>query len=164
MKIFGLVFALMLTGCGYYPVAHYSKKALGDSVYVSLKVNLANTENSVELKDILNKAVVSRFQTKLVSKEEADTVLYLELKNASDTSIATNTNGFTTFYRVNVEILFSYKNSFGKESSFTNSAYYDYAVSLEDPLVTYSNRIDAIREASLQCIDRFLVQMAYEGR
>lgn len=164
MKNLFLALVLFFMGCGYYPVSHYSKKSLGDLVYVDLRINLANTENSVELKDILNKAIVARFQRRLAEKDQADSIINLFLRTASDTSIATDTNGFTTFYRVNVEIVFNYENRFGKKGEFVNVAYSDYAVSLEDPLITYSNRLEAIKEASIQCIDKFLAQMAYEGR
>lgn len=164
MKIIFVFFIVILCGCGYKPVAHFSKKALGDSVYVSLKVNVANTESSVEIKDLLNKLIATRFQKKLVEKQEADTIINLEILNVTDTSIATNTDGFTTFYRVNIRVKFEFKNQKKETKLFYNSAYQDYAVSLEDPLITYNNKLEAIREASSQCIDSFLTQIAYQGK
>ncbi|CBG40261.1 LPS assembly lipoprotein LptE [Helicobacter mustelae] len=167
MNFFAIAFVLLsffLSGCGYQPIAHYAKKALGDSIFVNLKMNLANPENSIEIKDMVNRAIIAKFQNRLASRDEASTTLTVELQNVTDTSIATNTDGFTTFYRVNIQIAFLYKNHLGKEGDFVNSAYFDYAVSLEDPLITYMNRLDAIRQASLQCIDRFLTQIAHEGK
>lgn len=164
MRIFALIFALFFVGCGYKPVAYFSKKALGDGVYVALKVNVANTENSVEIKDLLNQLIVSRFQRKLVDKKDADTIIKLEITDVSDSSIATNTDGFTTFYRVTIRVKFEYDNRLKQSKVFYNTAYQDYAVSLEDPLITYNNKLEAIRDASSQCIDRFLTQIAYQGK
>ena len=155
---------LFISGCGYAPIAHYSQKALGNSVYIDLKINAANTENSVALRDLLNKVVVMRFQKELKNKEEADSVIYVEMTNIQDQSIATNSDGFTTFYRVNLTLSFKYSNRTHKETQFSNSAYYDYAVSLEDPAVTYENRLDAIEQATIQCVDKFLSQVAYQGK
>ncbi|WP_104698070.1 MULTISPECIES: LPS assembly lipoprotein LptE [unclassified Helicobacter] len=164
MRILTLIFMLLFTGCGYKPVAHFSKKALGDGIYVSLKVNVANTESSVEIKDLLNQLVVTRFQRKLVDKKDADTIINLEIMEVTDNSIATNTDGFTTFYRVTVRVRFEYDNRVDQSKVFYNTAYQDYAVSLEDPLITYNNKLEAIRDASNQCIDKFLTQIAYQGK
>lgn len=164
MKIFLFFVMLLFSGCGYKPVAHFTKKALGDSVYVSLKINAANTESSVEIKDLLNKLIATRFQKRLVEKSEADTIINLEILNVTDTSIATNTDGFTTFYRVSIRTKFEYINKIKEKKIFYNNAYQDYAVSLEDPLITYNNKLEAIREASNQCVDSFLTQIAYQGK
>ncbi|RDU74023.1 hypothetical protein CQA57_03495 [Helicobacter anseris] len=164
MKFVFVVFLILFSGCGYKPVAHFAKRALGDSIYVSLKVNVANTESSVEIKDLLNKLIATRFQKNLVEKQEADTIVNLEILNVTDTSIATNTDGFTTFYRVNIRVKFEFTNQKKETKLFYNSAYQDYAVSLEDPLITYNNKLEAIKEASNQCIDSFLTQIAYQGK
>ena len=164
MKALVLAFLMLFGGCGYYPVAHFVKKALSDNLYVALKVNSANTENSVEIKDLLNKLIVSRFQKNLVSKDDADTIITIEITSVTDSSIATNSDGFTTFYRASIRVKFLYKNKRGDEREFYNSAYQDYAVSLDDPLITYANKLEAIKEASNQCIDRFLTQIAYQGK
>ena len=69
-----------------------------------------------------------------------------------------------TLARAKIRVKFLYKNKRGDEREFYNSAYQDYAVSLEDPLITYANKLEAIKEASNQCIDRFLTQIAYQGK
>lgn len=165
MRCFLFLIALVFCGCGYAPVAHYSQNALGNSVYIDLKVNLANTENSVQLRDLLYKVMVARFQKEIKGKEEADSIISVVIKHISDTSIATDKNGFTTFYRANITIEFDIKNKGTRQSKvLTNSAYYDYAVSLADPTITYNNRLEAIAEAGGQCIDRLISQIAYYGK
>lgn len=165
--LFTLLFLLtlmILQSCGYFPIAYYAQRAFGDSVYVKLIVSLSNPENSVQFKDSLNKAVVARFQNRLASEEEADSVVIIELVGVEDTSIATNEQGFTTFYRVNVDVAYVYENKKGSKKSFTNSGYYDYSVSLENPLTTYNNRFYAISQALEQTIDKFITQVSYQGK
>ena len=41
-------------GCGYKPMSYFANKALGDKVYVKLKINLENPEESVRIKDMIN--------------------------------------------------------------------------------------------------------------
>ncbi|PAF51036.1 LPS assembly lipoprotein LptE [Helicobacter sp. 13S00477-4] len=159
-----LIIFIILTSCGYMPSAYYAQKILGNSIYVKLIVNLANPENSVQFKDSLNKAIVSRFQNKLASEQEADSIITIEITNITDTSIATNEQGFTTFYRATVYVTFSYDDKKGIKKSFKNSGYYDYAVSLENPLTTYNNRYYAIEEALDQTIDKFISQVSYQGK
>lgn len=159
-----LFVSVVLQGCGYLPTAYYAQRAFGDSVYIKLIVNLANPESSVQFKDSLNRAVIARFQNRLASEEEADSVVTIDLSDVHDTSIAINEQGFTTFYRVNVEVTYAYENKKGSKNVFTNSGYYDYSVSLENPLTTYNNRFYAISQALDQTIDKFITQVSYQGK
>ncbi|PAF53969.1 hypothetical protein BKH42_03100 [Helicobacter sp. 13S00482-2] len=155
---------LFFYGCGYLPSAYYAQKVLGDSVYVKLIVNLPNPENSVQLKDILNRAIISRFQNTLTSQKDADSIITIEITDVSDTSIATNEQGFTTFYRATAYVTFTYKNKRGQSKTFKNNGYYDYSVSLENPLTTYNNRFYAIEQATSQTVDKFITQVSYQGK
>lgn len=157
-----LLICSFLCGCGYKPMAYYANKALGDRVYVQLKVNLENTEESVKIKDIVNEAIISRFHSRVTNKKEADSVLEVEVKNVQDTIIGTNAQGFATFYRVFVYLTFKFDHN-GKAHSFENQGYYDYAVSLGSPTITYNNRSTAIVEAARQSIDKFISQIGYSA-
>ncbi|RDU71985.1 hypothetical protein CQA66_05705 [Helicobacter aurati] len=141
-------------------MSYYANKALGNKVYVKLELNLENTEESVQIKDIVNEAIASRFHSQLSSLEDCDTVLEVYVQNIQDNVIATNSQGFATFYRIYMNIRFSF-NRDGKNFTFTNPGYYDYASSLLNPIATYNNRSSAILEASKQSIDRFISQVGY---
>ena len=93
------ILLLLFKGCGYKPISAYAQNALGDSIYVKLIVNLPNPENSVEFKDLMNRLVVQRFQSRLASEKDADSIIIIEITNVTDTSITQNKEGFTTFYR-----------------------------------------------------------------
>lgn len=159
-KFIVVLMVLFIASCGYKPMSYYANKALGDKIYVKLELNVENTEESVQIKELINEAIVSRFHSKISSFQESDTVLEINVNRIQDSIVATNSQGFATFYRVNVDIRFKFSRN-GKDFVFTNSGYFDYANSLVNPIVTYNNRSNAILEASKQSIDRFISQVGY---
>ncbi|WP_187858107.1 LPS assembly lipoprotein LptE [Helicobacter pylori] len=158
------ILLLLFKGCGYKPIAAYTQNALGGSVYVQLIVNMPNPENSVEFKDLMNRLVVQRFQNRLASEKDADSIIIIEITNVTDTSITQNKEGFTTFYRATVFVNYTYDNKRGVRKTFQDSGYYNYAVNLQDPLNTYNNRYYAINQAVEQTWTKFVAQIAYEGK
>ncbi|CRF40312.1 LPS assembly lipoprotein LptE [Helicobacter ailurogastricus] len=155
---------LLLGGCGYQPIANFADKVLGKGVFVRLVVNLPNPKNSVAFKDLLNRVVVQRFQNTLTTEKQADSIITIEMKRVIDTSISQNKEGFTTFYRVTVYVTYTYDNKKGTTKTFEDNGYFNYAVSLQDPLVTYNNRLYAIGQALQQTLTQFVSQIAYEGK
>ena len=155
---------ILLSGCGYLPSSVLAQKALGNSVFVKLNINLPNPENSVELKDEFNKTIVSRFQNKIADSNNSDSIITINIDKITDTHIAVSSDGFTTYYRVQVFTTYIYDDKKGNKTSVSNSGFFDYNVSLDSPLVTYNNRYYAINQAFLQTIDKFVAMMAYEGQ
>lgn len=154
---------VFVSGCGYLPSSVLAQKALGNTVFVKLNINLPNPENSVELKDEFNKIIVSRFQNKLADSNQSDSVITIDIDKITDTHIAVSSDAFTTYYRVAVFTTYTYDDKKGNKTSVSSSGFFDYNVSLDSPLVTYNNRYYAINQAFLQTIDKFVAMMAYEG-
>ncbi len=153
---------LFICSCGYKPMAYYANKALGNKVFVKLVVNLENPEESVKIKDMVNEAIASRFHSRTTNKDEADSILEVNVENIQDTIIGTNAQGIATFYRVFVNLSFKFKHN-DKTHAFINTGYYDYASSLGSPTITYNNRSTAIIEAAKQSLDRFISQIGYSA-
>lgn len=153
---------LCLNSCGYKPMAFFANKALGDRVCVKMRLNLENTEESIRIKDTINEAIYTRFHAQVVDEKEADTILNVDVQNIKDAIIATNAQGFATFYRVYITIRYTFTRG-EKTFNFVNPGYYDYAASLSSPLTTYNNRTVAIIEAAKQSIDRFISQVGYSA-
>ncbi|WP_104683198.1 LPS assembly lipoprotein LptE [Helicobacter felis] len=160
--LIGLIF--ILGACGYKPIATFAENALGQGIFVRLVVNLPNPRNSVQFKDMLNRIIVQRFQNTLTSEEKADSIITIEITRVIDTSISQNQEGFTTFYRATAYVDYTYDNKKGVVKKFSDSGYYNYAVSLQNPLTTYNNRLYAISQALTQTLTQFVVQIAYEGK
>ncbi len=160
--IFYILISIFIISCGYKPMSYYANKALGEKVYVKLEINLENTEESVRIKDAINEAIISRFHSRVVDKNEADSILNVRVQNIQDSIIGTNAQGFATFYRVFTYIVFEFYYN-GKKFSFSNPGYYDYAASLNNPITTYENRSNAIMEAARQSLDKFISQVGYSA-
>lgn len=143
-------------------MAYFANKALGDKVCVKMQSNLENIEESVRIKDTINEAIYTRFHSRIVDESEADTILNVNVENIKDGIIATNSQGFATFYRVYVTIRYTFNHN-DKTFSYVNPGYYDYAASLTSPLTTYNNRSTAIIEAAKQSLDRFISQVGYSA-
>lgn len=152
--------ALIFSGCGYYPMSYFVKKSLGENIYVESVVNLSDPENSLIAKDALNQAIAQKFHLKLVAKSEADTIIRTEITDVSVDSIADNDAGFANFYRASVYINFEYTDKNGNAHKFRNYGFYDFPVDVVST-ITDENRFNAIKEASISAIDKFVAQASF---
>lgn len=158
--LFALLIAIFLAGCGYYPMSYYTKQNLGENIYVEAVVNLADPENSLIAKDALNQAIAQKFHLRLVAKSEADTIIRTEITSVSVDSIADNDAGFANFYRASVNISFEYTDKKGNARKFSNYGFYDFPVDVIST-ITDETRFNAIKEASISAIDKFIAQAAF---
>lgn len=157
-----LIFAFLFVGCGYKPISHYTKEALGEKIFVELKVDARDPQNSVELKDELSRAVFSRLQSQITDKERADSIVKVKLDSVSFSALAENTTGFATFYRCNVVVEFEYFNkATQKTRTFLKKGYYNFSLN-DSSVITDSARLDAINKALLQAIDGFISQVGVD--
>lgn len=162
MHILFVLFVIVFISCGYEPISSFANKTLGDRVFVNLIINLENPEDSIIAKDIMNKVIISRFHANISSKEDADSIINMTISNINNSVIATDSKGLATFYRLSVEIDFSFK----RDSNFVNykdTGYYDYATLTQNLNATNTNREFALREAILQAVNKFVSRIAYEG-
>lgn len=152
--------AINFAGCGYYPMSYYTKQNLGENIYVEAVVNLADPENSLIAKDALNQAIAQKFHLRLVAKSDADTIIRTEITSVSLDSIADNDAGFANFYRASVNISFEYTDIKGATRKFSNYGFYDFPVDVIST-ITDETRFNAIKEASISAIDKFIAQAAF---
>lgn len=158
-----VIICIIFIGCGYHPIVFYSKQSLGNSIYVDVKINLSDPENSVIAKDALNRAITTRLQSNLTTKDNADTIVTIEMTDINIYSIADGRDGFSNFYRAYVEISFSYLDKLGRTKKFVNSGSYDFPVD-NISTITDDKRFIAINQASVQAIDKFIAQIASNWR
>ncbi|MGX2982824.1 LPS assembly lipoprotein LptE [Helicobacter sp. 23-1045] len=158
--ICAIIFATNFSGCGYYPMSYFVKKSLGENIYVESVVNLSDPENSLIAKDALNQAIAQKFHLRLVDKESADTIIRTEITAVSVDSIADNDAGFANFYRASVTMSFDYTDKNGNARRFQNYGFYDFPVDVVST-ITDETRFNAIKEASISAIDKFIAQVAF---
>ncbi|CAM2845815.1 LPS assembly lipoprotein LptE [Helicobacter burdigaliensis] len=157
-----LLLTFLLVGCGYKPISHYTKEALGERIFIELKVDARDPQNSVELKDALSRAIFSQFQSKITDKESADSIIKVKLDSVSFSALAENTTGFATSYRCSVVVEFEYFNKLTQKTrTFLKKGYYNFYLN-DSSVITDSARLDAINKALLQAIDGFISQVGVD--
>ena len=161
-SIFNIVlFAMVLFGCGYKPMTEYSKKIFTDRVYVDVDVYLRDPENAVLVKDALNEAIISRFDTKLTSKKDATTQLRVKFKRVTFNPIQYDSNGYAIFYRAKVMLNIDYMIN-NKKGYEMVEGYYDFPIE-PNAVISDSKRFEAIRFGAKKAIDSFISLMAVKG-
>lgn len=160
--LFILCFACCFVGCGYQPIAHQSKKALGEKIYVEVKIDTRDPQNSVSLKDELTRAIAQKLHANITDKEESDSIIIAQLKEVHFESLAENQVGFATFYRCNVRVEFQYENKNARKTRiFSKKGFYNFSLN-ESSVLTDSARIEAINVAVLRALDGFIAQVGIE--
>ncbi|MDY4426717.1 MAG: LptE family protein [Helicobacter sp.] len=157
-----LVVCVFLAGCGYQPIAHQANKALGGKVFVEVKISLRDPQNSVELKDSVSRSIFERLHSRVMDKQEADSVVEVELQNVLFHTLAENKTGFATFYRCEVNVRFKYTNRYTQSTRiFSKKGYYNFSLG-NSSNITDSIRMEAINEAVIQALDGFISQVGIE--
>ena len=158
----GLLLAVFISGCGYKPSSYYAKQALGSKIYADVTISRQDPRNSVLIKDAVNEAVVSRFGAKLVSKEEAESVLHVKIDSISFSPTVYDRFGYVIAYKATVVLAIQYEDANKKVQKLTASGEYDFSIDANS-VVSDNNRFDAIRYASNDALDEFVSKIAIKG-
>lgn len=154
--------AFYFSACGYKPLAYNTQKTLGDKIYIEVKIDPRDPQNSVTLKDELSKSIFERLRANIVDKEEATSIIEVQLRSVSFNSLAENRTGFATFYRCEVVIEFRYINNLNQKMRiFSKRGFYNFSLN-ESSIITDSVRIEAINQAALQALDGFISQVGID--
>jgi len=166
MKIgwFFLVFVLFFNGCGYKPTYIYTKKVLGDDIYVDVDISLKDPQNSVLITDAVNEAVISKFRSNLVrDKKRASAQLYISLKKVKFKPIQYDKNGYVIAYKTYVSLKTRYIDKKNKSKTITTSGNYDFSIEANS-IISDNKRFEAIKFAALKAIDELISKISIKGR
>ena len=158
----GLLLAVFISGCGYKPSSYYAKQALGSKINAEVTISRQDPRNSVLIKDAVNEAVVSRFGAKLVSKEEAESVLHVKIDSISFSPTVYDRFGYVIAYKATDVLAIQYEDANKKVQKLTASGEYDFSIEANS-VVSDNNRFDAIRYASSDALDEFVSKIAIKG-
>lgn len=150
--------AVIFSACGYAPISKYSRTAIGERIFVEIKTSLRYPQNSVELKDNLNNALITRLGAQIVPKENAETTLTAEITEASFYPVAENLTGFATSYRCDVILTITYQNKNGILRILQHRGRYNFSLG-SSSIITDSVRTNAISIAANNAIDGIIAQI-----
>lgn len=164
MRLILVITGLLLIGCGYKPLAHYAKETFGESVYVEVAINPDFPKAGVNIKDMLNQAVLTRLHLPLVAKEEARSILSVSVSKVAFEMISEDSQGFANHYRANVSVIFSYKGMDAQNYEIYASGSSEYAATKTmTSLSVQKAQLKAIDSALQQAIDQFVSKIFYQS-
>jgi len=159
---FLVLIALLFSSCGYKPTNIYTKKVLGDSIYVDVAISGVDPQNSVLITDAINQAVITKFRSKLVSKERATTKMYVSLNSVSFKPIQYDNNGYVIAYKTLVSLNTRYIDRSGKQRVISSSGDYDFSIEANS-VISDNKRFDAIKFGALKAIDELISKISVRG-
>jgi len=155
---------LIFGGCGYKPTYIYTKKVLGDDIYVDVDISLQDPQNSVLITDAVNEAVISKFRSNLVrDKNRASAKLFISLKSVKFRPIQYDKNGYVVAYKTYVSLKTRYIDRKNKTRMIKTSGNYDFSIEANS-IISDNKRFEAIKFAALKAIDELISKISIKGR
>jgi len=153
----------IFAGCGYKPTSYYARDAIRGDVYVKLNMDIENSENSIYIKDAINKMIMNQFKTPLNDdKAQAETFVHITLNNVTHSVMSTDNDGYAKSYRTYITILLTYQKRDQKINTIKVSDYYDYSVD-EDSVITDEKRSVAVKAAAQKALSDIFSKIAIQN-
>lgn len=159
--LFLFIVAISFLSCGYRPSAKVARNIMGDSISTTIKISLQDPQNTVQIKDALDSAILEIFHTSLKPKTQAKTHLDIEMKSIEYVPLAFDAKGFITAYRSKT-ILFIYKTKNGKTKMYKSYGTYDFSI-VANAVLTDNERYNAIKYGAKKAIRSFMAQVTSQG-
>ena len=157
-----LLVVAVLAGCGYQPSSHMVKKVFDESVYVDVEIDPSEPENAPYLTDQIRRVVITRFDGKITSKEQAANVIKVSYKGAQFVPLSYDKYGYTTRYQTIVNVEFTMITKTGKTITKTIRTTSQAGIS-ESALETSSLRIASIGDGLEKAVDAFMAYVSALG-
>ena len=161
MRIFIMALGVFLfTACGYKPSSHYIKEIFTETVYVEVAVDAIEPENAPFIKDEMNRLVYTRFKGRVVSKEAAESKIYVNYRGTTYTPLAYE-DGYVTRYRADIRVNFKMET---KEGVISKRMHSRVESDIQASSLTSSTlRTDAIRRGLAKALDEFSAYVSAKG-
>jgi hypothetical protein len=155
------IIALTLFSCGYKPSAKYSRVVVGESISTSVIISSHDPENTVVIKDAVDRAIIEIFHTSLTKREFSQTHLDLAIDRPQYIPLQYDNDGFIIAYRASIILnIMRHKDNISKR--YISKGSYDFSV-VANAVITDQERFDAIKYSATKAIKSFLAQVSAEG-
>ncbi|MBN2896726.1 MAG: hypothetical protein JXK05_12635 [Campylobacterales bacterium] len=156
-----LLALFIATGCGYKPSSQHARALLGSRVSTEVRVSLQDPQNTVLIKDAINKAVITRFRASLATRDEADSHLIISIKALNFSPLQYNQNGYIVAYRTMI-VLDIERVSGEERGRYRASSVYDFGIE-PNAIISDQARFEAIRQSAQKALDLFVAQAVSQG-
>jgi hypothetical protein len=159
--VLNIALLTFITGCGYKPSAHYAKQVVGEKVSTEVIISMQDPENTVIIKDAIQKAVINRFHASLTKRSAADTHLRIVLRNVAFSPLQYDENGYIVVYRTRVTLQIT-RVTGENTQLYPVSGIYDFVIE-PNAIISDQARFEAIQFGAQKAIDSFAARVAAEG-
>jgi len=163
VRLFGLVLVLfLLSGCGYAPASKFARVVVGDKISTSVVISQTDPQNTVIIKDAVDKAIIETFRSSLVSRDESDTHLVISISEPSYAAIVYDENGYVTGYRMNLSLGIKKESKDGSVKNYSTRGSYDFAIQ-PNSIISDQQRFEAINVGAKRAINAFVAKVSADG-
>ena len=147
--LFTFIISFSFFGCSYKPSSQYAKEEIQGNVFVKVTIDLEDPQNSVLIKDSINKLLIQKLDVDIVSSESlADTIMYIDVNRVSMQELQYDDLGYNKLYRALVSINVSYsKKGEKKKKSFIVDGEHNFSVD-NGTTINSNQRYDTIKKTS----------------
>lgn len=158
-----LIFTIFVgfSACGYKPSVKYARSVVGDKISTSIYISQEDPENSVLVKDSVDKAIIQIFHSSLVDKRYADTHLSFRITNPTYSPVEYDANGFIISYRATINLLIV-RETDDEKKNYSTSGTYDFSV-VPNSVLSDQERFNAIKFSAIKAISAFVAKVSAEG-
>jgi len=160
-RVWILLVVLLLSACGYKPSSHYTAKTIGEKVYTEVEVSLLDPENSVLVKDALNRALYSRLKSLATTKEEADSTIKVAYRSIRFHPLQYDRNGYVVYYQATIILKFELIKGENREERLITGLY-EFPVR-PSAIISNDLRFQAIENGSIRALDQFIAYLSSKG-
>jgi hypothetical protein len=133
---------------------------MGETVFADVQISISDPAAGPILIDAVNEALVTKLNSRLASRESADTIIHIKNGRYNIYSLETDEKGFVATYRSRVSMNVTV---YGRiERSFSISGTHDFSTS-DTSVLSDTERTNAVREASLRALDMLIANLIFLG-
>ena len=148
-------------GCGYKPTAQYARVVVGEKISTTVVISSQDPENTVLIKDALDRAIIEVFHSSLTTRKLSQTHINVSLAKVLYTPLQYDENGYIIGYRASIFLSIE-RITNNKSKRYKTKGSYDFSV-VANAVMTDKERFDAINFGSIKAIKSFISQVSAEG-
>lgn len=157
-----LLIIVFFSACGYRPSSKFARDIIGQKVSTAVKISSKNPENSVIMKDAVDKAILMTFNTALVNRTKSDTHLLFSISSPIYTPIKFDSDGFVVAYKMTI-YLDIVRYFHGKSKLYQTKGIYEFPIT-PNAILTDQERFEAIKSGAQKAINSFIAQLSSDGK
>ncbi len=156
-RLISLIFSMLfIVGCGYKPIAKYSKSIFEEPILVTVKIDPEDPSMGEFLQDEVSQTITDRLNLKLTKNVDM-AKNYIVINNYTINTVTANKddNGNVIRYSVNSAIEFAIRDKYGFWSK--NIVSHEYVSVKAQSIIGEKEREKAAKVAIRKAIDEFVV-------